>query len=96
MVKKYEIKSPSPHPQSIQVGESLEFQALALDPEGNKVKSPGQVNIPTWSVDEPEHCRVEPRKGMKVKLRGVAAGKCQLWLRAKVKVGLNEISAWEG
>ena len=96
VVKKYQIKSQSDYPSAIRIGEKLDFQALAINPEGEQLKSPKKVNIPTWLVDNPENCRVEPRKGMKATLEGVAAGPCKLWLRAKVKVGLNEIEAWDG
>lgn len=94
-INKYEI-APRPYPAAIKIGESLVFEARALTLEGDQVKNPDTMNIPTWLVDHPEHCRVEPRKGMRATLQGVAAGPCRLVLRAKVKVGLNEIEAWNG
>lgn len=95
VVGKYEIK-PRPYPTAIRVGDTLEFEARGISPEGVEVKSPQKMNIPTWLVDHPEHCRVEPRKGMKATLQGVAAGPCRLVLRAKVKIGLNEVEVWNG
>ncbi|MCX5860132.1 MAG: hypothetical protein NT056_09595 [Proteobacteria bacterium] len=87
---------PGQYPDTIRVGQTLEFQAVALAPSGSEVESPAPANLPNWSVDNPENCRVTPHEGMKVTLKGVAAGPCELTLRAKVRVGLNTVIVWSG
>ena len=94
-VEKMEAR-PGQYPETIRVGQVLEFGAVALAPSGSEVKSPAPANLPNWSVDNPENCRVTPREGMKVTLKGVAAGTCELTLRAKVHVGMNTIVVWSG
>jgi len=94
-VEKMEAR-PGQYPETIRVGQVLEFEAVALAPSGSEVKSPAPANLPNWSVENPENCRVTPHEGMKVTLKGVAAGPCQLWFRAKVRVGLNEALVWSG
>jgi len=94
-VEKMEAR-PGQYPDTIRVGQTLEFQAVALDPSGGEISSPGAANLPNWSVDNPENCRVTPHEGMKVTLKGVAAGSCELTFRAKVRVGLNTVIVWSG
>lgn len=95
VVGKYELASQT-LPSSIRVGETLVLKVQGWSPEGKMVKNPRQQNLPTWTTDDPEHCRVEPRQGLEATVRGVAPGPCMVWVRAKVKVGLNEIMAWNG
>jgi len=94
-VERIDVKQSS-YPAAIRVSQILEFQATAVDSSGGEIESPGAANTPNWSVDNPENCRVTPREGMKVTLKGVAAGPCELTLRAKVHVGMNTIVVWSG
>jgi len=94
-VEKMEAR-PGQYPDTIRVGQVLEFQAVALAPSGSEVESPSAANLPNWSVDNPENCRVMPHEGMKVTLKGVGAGPCELTLRAKVHVGMNTVIVWSG
>ncbi|MCX5866141.1 MAG: hypothetical protein NT009_01490 [Proteobacteria bacterium] len=95
IVEKMEAR-PGQYPDTIRVGQVLEFQAVALAPSGSEVESPSAANLPNWSVDNPENCRVMPHEGMKVTLKGVGAGPCELTLRAKVHVGMNTVIVWSG
>jgi hypothetical protein len=95
-VERIDVKNPSSYPATIRVNQILEFQAAAVDSSGGEIESPGAANTPNWSVDNPENCRVTPREGMKVTLKGVAAGPCELTLRAKVHVGTNTVIVWSG
>lgn len=95
-VERIDVKNQSSYPAAIRVNQILEFSAVAVDSSGGEMESPGAANTPNWSVDNPENCRVTPREGMKVTLKGVAAGPCELTLRAKVHVGMNTIVVWSG
>lgn len=95
-VERIDVKNQSSYPAAIRVNQVLEFQAAAVDSTGGEVANPPAANTPNWSVDNPENCRVTPREGMKVTLKGVAAGTCELTLRAKVHVGMNTIVVWSG